>query len=110
MEVVKREASSRGGTAHGKLGAGHAVGGFDLQGVDGLISRGEVGAQFLELGAVLDADDGEAGGREAMLDGVLRRAGFAFRSVGTGTSGGVGAIDGNLMRGGGLAPAAFWAS
>jgi hypothetical protein len=31
-----------GGAAHGKLGAGHAVGGFDLLGVDGLISRGRL--------------------------------------------------------------------
>jgi hypothetical protein len=96
-----------GGAAHGKLRAGHAVEDFDLLGVDGLVAVEEVGSQFLELGGILDANDGEAGGGEAMLDGVLRRAGFAFRSAGAGTSGSVGAVDGNLMHGCGLAPAAF---
>ena len=57
---------------------------------------------------VFEADDGEPGSGEAMLDGILRRAGFSFRRRGSGTSGSVGTIDGDLMLRGRLALPAFW--
>ena len=105
--LVKREASELGGAPHGQLGGSHAVDGFEFLGVYGTVAVDEVGAELFELGGILKAHDGEAGGGEAVFGGVLGRPGFALRRSGAGTFAGVGAIDSDLMSGGGLALPAF---
>jgi hypothetical protein len=85
MEVAKG-GFELGGAAHGKLGAGHAVEGFDLLSVDGLVAVEEVGAQFLELGGTSTRTTMKREAARPFLDGVLRRGGFAFLGAGTGTS------------------------
>ena len=55
--------------------------------------------QALEMGDFLEffeADDGEGGGGEAVLAGVLSGAGFALGGGAAGGMGGVGAIGGEL--------------
>jgi hypothetical protein len=46
---------------------------------------------------VFEADDGEVRGGEAVLEGVIGGAGFAFGSLGSGGVSGVGAVGGELF-------------
>jgi hypothetical protein len=67
-----------GGTQHFPLGAGDAVEGIQLLGVDGLVVVDKVGAEAFELVDVFDADDEEAaGGGETVLQGVLGGTGLS---------------------------------
>jgi hypothetical protein len=81
-----------GGAEDGLLGEGHAFEGEEFLGVDGVIGCDEV----------FEADDGEAGGGEAVFTGILGRAGLAFRGAGAGGIGSVGAIGDELLWGNGM--------
>jgi hypothetical protein len=92
------------------LGEGDALNGEELLGVDGLVDGDEVFAEAGDLVEIFEADDGEGGGGEAVLAGVLGGAGFAFGRAGSGGAGGVGAVGGALLFGNGLfhgGPSAF---
>ena len=71
------------------------------RGVDGLVDGGEVGSEMGDLIEVLQADDGEGGGGEAVSAGVLARAGLALGSARAGALGGVGAVGRVLLFGDG---------
>ena len=66
-------------------------------GVDGLIDGGEVVGEMGDFVEVLQADDGEGGGGEAVFAGVRGGAGLAFGCSGAGAFRGVGAIGGELF-------------
>ena len=57
---------------------------------------------------VFEADDGEGGGGEAVLAGILRGAGLALGGARSGGFGGVGAIGGELLRGCGGLVCGMW--
>src|SRR6266536_4580090 len=93
------------GAEEGLLGKGDALDGEEFLGVDGLVGGQEVG---LEMGVFLklfEADDGEGGGSEAVLPGILGGAELARGGAGAGGAGGVGAIGGELFGGDGFAGA-----
>jgi hypothetical protein len=95
IEAVGEEAGfEAGGAADGLLGDGHALDGEGLLGVGGLVDGDEVGAEMGDLVEVFEADDVEAGGREAVAAGVLGGLGFALGGAGAGGMGGVGAVGG----------------
>jgi hypothetical protein len=75
--------------------------GEQFLGIDGLIDGDEVGTEVSDFVDILEADDGEAGGGEAMLAGVLRGAGLACRRSWSGRTGGIGAVGGELLFGDG---------
>jgi hypothetical protein len=78
----------------GLLSEGDAFDGEEFLGVDGPIDGDEVFTEAGDVVEFLEADDGEGGGGEAVLAGVLGGAGFAFRGTGAGGLGGIGAIGG----------------
>jgi hypothetical protein len=84
------------------LGDGHAFEGEQFLGIDGLVAGDEVGAEVSDFVDIFEADDGEAGGGEAMLAGVLGGAGLACRRSWSGRTGGIGAVGGELLFGNGL--------
>ena len=91
-----------GGAEDGLLGKGHAFEGEQFLGVDGLVDGDEVELEAGDFLEVFEADDGEGGSGEAVLEGVLRGAGLAFGSVGAGRVGGVSSVGGELFGGGGF--------
>jgi hypothetical protein len=91
-----------GGAEDGLLGESDALQGEEFLGVDGVVEGDEVFAEIGDLVEVLKADDGEAGGGEAVFAGVLGRAELTFRGCGAGGVGGVGAIGGKLFWGNGM--------
>jgi hypothetical protein len=76
----------------GMLGEGNALDGEELLGIDGPIDGDEVVAEAGDLVEFFEADDGEGGGGESVLAGVLSGAGFAFRGAGSGGLGGIGSV------------------
>jgi hypothetical protein len=86
-----------GGAEHGLLGESHAFEGEEFLRVDGLIDGDEIGFELLDLVEVFEADDGEVRGGEAVLEGVLGGAGFAFGRLGSGGVSGVGAVGGEAF-------------
>ena len=90
-----------GGAQENVLGEGHALEGEEFLGVDGLVDGDEVGSEMGDFVEVFEADDGEGGGGEAVLAGVLGGAGFAFGGARSGGLGGVGAVGGELFFGDG---------
>ncbi len=97
------EAGFEGGAAEERLlGEGDALDGEQLLGVNGLVGGDGVGAEIFEGIELFEADDGELGGGEAVLTGILRRSRFALRCAGTGGVCGVGAISGQTLFGDGF--------
>ncbi len=74
------------------LGEGDALEGQELLGIDGGVDADEIGLEVVDLFDVLEADDGEAGGGEAVFARVLGRAGLAFGSAGPGGELGIGDV------------------
>jgi len=73
------KAGFQGGAAQERLlGKSDALDGEEFLGVDGLVDGDEVGLEVGDGVEFFETDDGEIGGGEAMLTGVLRGAGFAF--------------------------------
>ena len=102
IEAVGEEAGfEAGGAADGLLGDGHALDGEQLLGVDGLVDGDEIGLEVSNFLEVLEADDAEGGGSEAMADGVAGGGGLALGGAGAGGVGGVGAIGGKRRGGDG---------
>ena len=105
-QLVKMPASMAYSAEHGMLGEGDAFDGGAFLGVDGLAGGDGVGDTGIDLGAVLDADDGEGVGVEGVLAGVLGGAGFAFGGaarhsrVGSGGSWALAAVSGAAVGGG----------
>jgi hypothetical protein len=66
-----------GGAEDGLLGEGDALDGKEFLGVDGLVDGEEVLPEVVNFLEVFEADDGEGGGGESMLAGVLGGAGPA---------------------------------
>jgi hypothetical protein len=83
----------------GLLGEGDALDGEEFLGVDGLVDGDGVFAEAGDLVEFLEADDGEGGGGESVLAGVLGGAGFAFGGAGSSGLGGVGAVGGESLIG-----------
>ena len=92
-----------GGAEEGLLGEGDALDGEELLGVDGAVIVDEVGLEVGDGVEVFEADDGEVGGGEAVLAGVLGGAGLALGGARAGGAGGVGAVGGELLFGDGFA-------
>jgi hypothetical protein len=88
-----------GGAEDGLLGEGDALDGKEFLGVDGLVDGEEVLPEVVDFLEVFEADDGEGGGGEAVLAGVLRGAGPALRATWPGRLGGVGAIGSDALGG-----------
>jgi len=84
------------------LGEGDALKGEEFLGVDGAIEGDEVFAEVGDLIEVFEADDGEAGGGEAVFAGILGRAELALRGAGAGGLRCIGAIGGELIWGNGM--------
>ncbi len=61
-----------------------------------MVDVDEIGAEAGDFLGVLHAGDGEGDGGEAVADGVLGGAGFAWLSFGTGGASGVGLVGGAL--------------
>jgi len=93
------------GAEEGLLGEGDALDGEEFLGVDGLVDGEEVGAEMGDFLKIFEADDGEGGGGEAVLAGVLSGTGLALGGGGSGGMGSVGAIGGELFGGDGFAGA-----
>jgi hypothetical protein len=91
-----------GGAEDGLLGEGHAFEGEEFLRVDRPVDGDEVGLEASDFLEVFEADDGEGGGGEAVLDRVLCGAGLALRSLGAGGLGGVSSVGGELFGGGGF--------
>jgi hypothetical protein len=89
------------GAEDGLLGDGHALQGEEFLRVDGLVDGDEVVHEMGDFLEVFEADDGEAGGGEAVFAGVLGGAGLALWSTGSGGMGGVGAVGSALLFGDG---------
>ena len=99
-EAVGEEAGfEAGGAEDGLLGEGDALDREEFLGVDGLVEVHQVFPEVGDLIEVFEADDGEAGSREAVFAGILGRTELAFWGAGAGGPGGVGAIGGELFRG-----------
>jgi hypothetical protein len=79
------------------LGDGHALEGEQFLGIDGVVAGDEVGAEVGDFLDVFEADDGEAGGGEAMLAGVLGGVGLTRLRSWSGRTGGIGAVGGELL-------------
>jgi hypothetical protein len=67
-----------------------------------VIEGDEVFAEVGDLIEVFEADDGEAGGGEAVFAGILGRAELALRGAGAGGLRCIGAIGGELIWGNGM--------
>jgi hypothetical protein len=101
-EAVGEEAGfEAGGAEDGLLGESDALKGEEFLGIDGAVGFDEVFPEGGDLIEVFEADDGEAGGGEAVFAGILGRAGLALKGAGAGGIGGVGAIGGELVWGNG---------
>jgi len=94
---VRRPALEVGDAEDGLLGQGDALDGEQLLGVDGPVDGDQVGAEAGDFLEVFEADDGEVGGSEAVLAGVLRGTGLAFGGAGSGGMGRIGAVRGELF-------------
>jgi hypothetical protein len=81
-----------GGTKKRLLGESYGFEGEKLLGIDGPVEGDEVGLEVGDRGEVFGADDSEVGGSEAVLAGVLGRAGLALGRARAGGTGGVSAI------------------
>ena len=88
-----------GGAKQGLLGEGHALDGEKLLGIDGLVDGDEVLAEAGDGVDFFEADDGEVGGGEAVLAGVLGGDGLAAGRARSGGAGGVGAVGGEALGG-----------
>jgi hypothetical protein len=88
-----------GGAKEGLLGEGHALDGEKLLGIDGLVEGDEVLAEAVNGVEFFKPDDGEVGGGEAVLAGVLGGGGLALGRARSGGAGGVGAVGGEAFRG-----------
>jgi len=88
-----------GGAKQGLLGEGHALDGEKLLGIDGLVEGDEVLAEAGDGVDFFEADDGEVGGGEAVLAGVLGGDGLAAGRARSGGAGGVGAVGGEALGG-----------
>ena len=84
-------------TRCGPLGEGDAFDGKQLLGVDGLVGSDEIGAQLFEFLGILDADDAEAGGGEAVLQGVPGRTSLTRLTTGSRGPGGISAVGSELF-------------
>src|SRR5579864_789962 len=93
---------------HSLLGEGHALDGEQLLGVDGLVDSDQIGAEVFDFLEVFEADDGEGGGGEAVLAGVLCGASLALGGAGTGGVRRIRAIGGELFRGYGSFGIGHW--
>ena len=103
VEAGSEEAGlEAGGAKHGLLSEGHALEGDQLLGVYGQVDGEEIGLEEGDFLEVFEADDGEGGCGEAVLEGVAGGAGFALGSLGSGGLGGIGSIGGELRGGGGF--------
>ena len=89
------------GAQEGLLGEREALEGEEFLGVDGPVEGHEVVLEMGDLLEVFEADNGEAGGGEAVLAGILRGAGLARRGARAGGFDGIGAIGGELLWGDG---------
>ena len=69
--------------------------GEGLLGVGGFVDGEGVVAEAVDLVDLFEADDGESGGLEDVLAGVLGGAGLALRGARSGGELGVGAVGGN---------------
>jgi hypothetical protein len=79
IEVSGEEAGLKGGgTKKCLLGEGHGFDGEKLLGIDGPVEGDEVGLEVGDRVEVFGADDGEVGGSEAVLAGVLGGASLAL--------------------------------
>ena len=97
------EAGLKGGApAQGLLGESDAFDGESLLGVDGLVGGHGFGVDVGEGIEFFEADDGEVGGGEAVLAGILSGAGLAFGGGGAGGLGGVYAVSGGALFGDGF--------
>jgi len=65
------------GAEEGLLGKGDALDGEEFLGVDGLVGGQEVGLEMGDFLKLFEADDGEGGGSEAVLPGILGGADLA---------------------------------
>jgi hypothetical protein len=100
IEASGEEAGLQGGcTKKRLLGEGDVFDGEKLLGIDGPVQGDEVGLEVGDRAEVFGADDSEVGGGEAVLAGVLGRAGFTLRRARAGGTGGVGAIGGETPGG-----------
>ena len=90
------------GAEDGLLGEGDALDGEEFLGVDRVVEVHQIFPEVGDLVEVFEADDGEAGGGEAVFTGILGRAGLAFRGAGAGGIGSVGAIGDELLWGNGM--------
>jgi hypothetical protein len=72
------------GAEESLLGEGNTLNGEEFLRVDGLVDGDEVLLEMGDLIEFFEADDGEGGGSESMLTGVLGRAGLALRGGGAG--------------------------
>jgi hypothetical protein len=95
-----------GAAEDGVLGEGDAFEGEKLLGVDGLIDGDEVVAEAGDFLEVFEADYGEGGPGEDVFAGVLGRVGLALRGARSRGFGGVDAIGGEALGGGGAM--GFW--
>ena len=100
VEARGEQAGFESGAAEeGLLREGDALDGEQLLGIDRLVGGDEV---LLEAGdgvELFQADDGEVGGGEAVLAGVLGGGGLALGRARSGGAGGVGAIGGEATGG-----------
>jgi hypothetical protein len=100
VEARGSHSGFEGGDAkEGLLGEGHALEGEEFLGVDGLPGGDEVLSEAGDGVEFFEADDGEVGGGEGVLAGVLGGDGLALRSAGTGGAGGVGSVGGEAPGG-----------
>jgi hypothetical protein len=98
----EQAAFEAGGAEHGLLADGELLEGVEFLGIDRLIGGNEVGAEASDFIDVFEADDGEAGGGEAVLGGVAGGAGLAVLGGWSGRFGRIGAVGGELLFGDGL--------
>jgi hypothetical protein len=88
-----------GGTKKCLLGEGDVFDDEKLLGSDGPVEGDEVGLEVGHRVEVFRADDGEVGGSEAVLAGVLGGASLALGRARAGGAGGVGTIGSETARG-----------
>lgn len=99
----EQAAFEAGGAEQSLLGESDALEGEQLLGVDGLVGGNEVGLEVGEFVERFETNDGEGGGGEPVLAGVLGGAGLAFGAAGAGGLRGIGAVGGQLAVGEGRA-------
>ena len=91
-----------GGAQKGLLAEGGALECEQLLRIGRLVDGDEIRFETRDFVEFFEADDGEGGGREAMLAGVLRGARFALGGAGAGGALSVGAVGSALLVGDGL--------